>query len=266
MAPEIRARVQSVVRGSDSAQPADPILPDSVRFFIATDDPKGPAVTGAADRARRFESEYAGRADLTRAADRRYCADGRRRHARGRPGAWPAIEVLVDAGPRITILSPRPQAAYKGSVAVRRADGGRAVRARATARGVRGQQCRYPGARASGPGVSGRCWSSTSSTPPLIDDQLFRVVARNKQGTTAEARVTFFIDDDGPVFTETEPEDGQVVGGVVRIAAKVNDRAGVLGPSVIAFIGNRGGEGFELELRRERRPRTSSRRCSTPAS
>ncbi len=28
----------------------------------------------------------------------------------------------------------------------------------------------------------------------------------------------------------------------------MDDRAGVLGPSVIAFIGNRGGEGFELEL------------------
>jgi hypothetical protein len=246
-APEIRARVQSVVRGGTTPS-ADPILPDSVRFFVATDDPMGPAITGLLTGPT-FESEYAGRADLSSLPTGRYRVGV---VAATRAGAQAAVrtEVLVDAGPRITIVSPRADGAYKGSVAV-----DLLVEADPFELGTPPEAfvgaATVPLEPGVGPGRFRAVLEFNKSNPPLIDDQLFRVVARNKQGTLAEARVIFFIDDDGPLFTETLPAEGQVVGGVVRIAAKLGDRAGVLGSSVIAFIGNRGGEGFELELHPE---------------
>jgi hypothetical protein len=84
--------------------------------------------------------------------------------------------------------------------------------------------------------------------PPLVDEQLFRVVARNQRGTRAEAATVFFVDEDGPAITETTPRDGAVIGGVVRISARVADASGVLGPSVVAFIGDDTREGFEVPL------------------
>jgi hypothetical protein len=246
-APEIRARVRSVLRGTDTPS-ADPILPDSVRFFVATDDPKGPSATGALTGPS-FESEYAGRADLSGLPTGQYALIVT---ASTREGAEAStrVDVLVDAGPRITILSPRSQAAHKGSVAVD-------VQIEATPFELGPPPEAFVGGTAvtlepgSGPGRFRAVLEFNKFTPPLIDDQLFRVRATNRQGTPAEARVVFFVDDDGPLFSETEPADGQVVGGVVRIAAKLSDRAGVLGPSVTAFVGNRVGEGFELELRPE---------------
>jgi hypothetical protein len=247
MAPEVRAKVQSVVRGTTTPA-ADPIIPESVRFFINSDDEQAPAITGTLTGPT-FMSEYAGRADLTPLPTGRYWLTVT---AATRDGAQAAsrIEVLIDAGPRITILSPHAQGAYKGSVAVDVSIDATPFELGAPPEVFVGS-APVPVMPGDGPGRFRALLEFNKFMPALIDDQLLRVRATNKQGTPAEARVIFFIDDDGPLITDTQPADGQVVGGVVRIAAKLTDRAGVLGPSVTAFIGNRGGEGFELELHQE---------------
>ena len=242
-APEVRARVRSVARSGMLT--TDPILPESVRFFVSTEDPKGPMVSGPLTGPN-LMSEYSGRADLTGLPTGRYFLAVTASTRGGGRGAA-QIEVLVDAGPRITILSPREQGSYKGSVAVE-------FVVEAMPFELEGMPEAFVGSRAvtvqpgDGPGRYRGIIEFSKFEPPLADDQLFRVVARNKQGTTAQARSVFFVDDDGPLITETQPKEGLVVGGVVHVSAKLTDRAGVLGPSVVAFIGNRGGEGFELEL------------------
>ena len=221
-APEIRARIQSVVRGTDTPS-ADPILPESVRFFVATEDPMGPSITGLLTGPT-FQSEYAGRADLTPLPTGRYSL---RVVAATRSGAQAlaTVEVLVDAGPRITIVSPRPRGAYKGSLAVE-------VLVEAAPFELGGPPEAFVGGTpmalepGTGAGRFRAVLEFNKFNPPLIDEQLFRAVARNRQGTVAEARATFLVDGDGPTIVETVPAEGQVVGGVVRIAARLSDPRG----------------------------------------
>jgi hypothetical protein len=244
-APEVRARVQSVNRGSNDPSP-DPIAPDSVRFVIATDDPRGPSASGTLSGPS-FDAEYTGRADLSALPTGVYHLSVSAA-SRGGAMALASRTITVDAGPKIAILSPRHQGAYKGSVAVD-------LLVEAAPFELEGTPLAFVGTApvtleaGDGPGRFRAILEFARFDPPLIDDQLFRVVARNRAGTSAEATAVFFVDDDGPQFVETQPPAGTVVGGVVQVSAKLTDRAGVLGPSVIAFIGNRDGAGFELELR-----------------
>ena len=243
MGPEARARIRSLTRAG--APSSDPILPDSVRFIVATDDPRSPMVTGSLSGPS-FTAEYAGRMDLTPLPTGVYTL-AITAATRGGAQGLGRTQVTVDAGPRITILSPRHQGAYKGSSTVE-------IAVEAFPFELAEMPQAFVGSRAvplqpgDGPGRYRGTLEFAKFDPPLVDEQLLRVVARNRQGTTAEGRAIFFIDEDGPLITETLPGDGDVIGGVVRVAAKLTDRAGVLGPSVVAFMGNRGGEGFELEL------------------
>ncbi|HEY0705580.1 MAG TPA: hypothetical protein VGG33_02225 [Polyangia bacterium] len=241
--PEVRARIRST--NSAGASSADPILPESVRFFVGTPDPKAPSVTGTLTGPS-LTAEYFGRMDLTTLPTGFYVLAVTASTRAGAQGLA-RIAVVVDAGPKVTILSPRHQGSYKGSttveVAVEAAPFELAEMPQAFVGSVG-----IPLEPGDGPGRFRGTIEFAKFTPPLIDEQLFRVVARNRQGTAAEGRAVFFVDEDGPLIADTSPDDGDVIGGVVRIAARVTDRAGVLGPSVVAFIGNRGGEGFELEL------------------
>jgi hypothetical protein len=243
MAPEIRARVRSL---SPSGAPAsDPIAPDSVRFFLGTEDPRAPSAKGLLTGPT-FESDYSGRVDLTALPTGQYWLTVTAATRAGAQGLA-RVEVVVDAGPRVTILSPRPGGSYKGSVAVEVLvdaspfESGEAPRAFVGSIPV-------PLMAGEGPGRFRAILELARFDPPLIDEQLLRVVARNQQGTAAEATVVFLVDEDGPVITQTSPAPGSVVGGVIRVSATIDDAAGVLGPSVVAFIGNQGADGFALEL------------------
>jgi len=248
-APEIRVRVESLAMGA-AGPAADPIDPGSVRYVLGTGDPDGASVTGSLVGPT-FDFEYTARADLTPLPTGPYLLTITAATRSGAVGVA-SVPVLVDAGPRITILAPRAQGAYKGSAAVEVMIDPLPFELGAPPEAFVGTVA-VPLEPGPGLGRYRGALEFNKFDPPLIDDQLFRVVARNQQGTVAEEGVVFFVDDDGPLFETTQPAEGQVVGGVVRIAATLSDRAGVLGPSVVAFIGNRGGEGFELELRPEGR-------------
>jgi hypothetical protein len=78
------------------------------------------------------------------------------------------------------------------------------------------------------------------------------VAARNSLGTRNQAEVKFVVDVQGPTFSDTTPLPGEVVGGVIRVRAKIEDISGILGPSVIAIIADRVNDAsYTIELRPE---------------
>jgi hypothetical protein len=243
-APDIKARIQSLSRAG--AASGDPILPDSIRFFLTSvDDPTGPSSAGVLSGPS-FDAQYAGRIDLSALPSGHYDLAVTAATRAGAQGV-DRLEVLVDAGPRITILSPVARGAYKGSVAVEVLVNPWPFESGPPPEAFVGS---VPVALTAGdgPGRYHALIELGGFDPPLVDEQLLRVIARNQRGTRTETAAIFFVDEDGPVISQTSPRDGQVIGGVIRISAKVTDRASVLGPSVVAFIGNKNQEGFEIEL------------------
>jgi hypothetical protein len=243
-APEIRARIKSQSRAGGVS--GDPILPDSIRYFLTTpDDPKGPATSGVLSGPT-FDAEYAGRIDLSAMPSGPYDLAVTAATRAGAQGVA-RVQVQVDAGPKITILSPRARGAYKGSVAIEVL-----IDAWPFENGTAPEAFVGNAAVAltagDGPGRYHGLLDLGGFEPPLIDEQLLRVIARNQRGTRSEAAAIFFVDEDGPLISQTAPGPGQVIGGVIRISAQVTDRASVLGPSVVAFIGNDTRQGFEIEL------------------
>ena len=86
--------------------------------------------------------------------------------------------------------------------------------------------------------------------PPLFGNQLLTVDAVNAHGKRTEVQLIFVIDNDGPIITQTHPVPGEIVGGIVQIAATIVDNAGILDSSVVAVIGDEAGTPlFELPLK-----------------
>src|SRR4051812_29412734 len=114
-APEVRARILSLKPGTE--EPAmDPVDPTSVAFTLGGAGDSEPAATG-----RLFGplpgGEFAGRLDLGRIPTGDYTLTITAATQGGTSGAA-SVLVRVDAGPRITIVSPREHGSYKGSVLV----------------------------------------------------------------------------------------------------------------------------------------------------
>jgi hypothetical protein len=86
--------------------------------------------------------------------------------------------------------------------------------------------------------------------PPLFGAQLLTVAVENVYGHRAEVQIIFFVDNEGPTITSTQPAPGEIVGSIVLISATIGDNAGVLDSSVIAVIGDETGTPlFELPLK-----------------
>lgn len=165
--------------------------------------------------------------------------------------AFASKRVLVDAGPRVRILSPLAGGAYKGSVVVQVQVDSEPFGP--TVEPVKAVVGNTPVAlsRGSTSGLYEGLLEFNAYEPPLVDEQALRVTATNSQGTQSETEVKFVVDVRGPAFSETLPREGQVAGGVITVRAKLSDAAGVLGPSVIAIIGNKADVTFTVELKPE---------------
>jgi hypothetical protein len=245
-APEVRARVVSEVPGTDRPS-TDPIDPTSVTLVLRRLQDRGLVVT-APLFGPMANGEFSGRMDLSSAETGEYLLGVAASTRSGRRGSA-VIPVKVDAGPRITIVSPRANGAYKGSVAVQvQIDASPFLPAQEPIEAVLGQTP-VPLSRAAPDSI---VWEGLIELgkfePPLVGDQALRVSAANAQGTRAEAHVRFVVDERGPVFESTEPADGSVVGGVITLRARLRDSAGVLGPSVMAVIGNKADALFKVQL------------------
>jgi hypothetical protein len=247
--PEVRARVTSTMP-VDASPLGDAIDSVAYSFIRADDENARPLVTGplfgpAAN------SEFATRTDLTTLETGIYILAVSAVTRNGGMGSATTM-VQVDAGPTLRIVSPKSGGTYKGSVAVQ-------VQIDAAPFGLAAETIEatvggYPVAlipSAETPGLYEGLIAFDSYIPPLIDEQKLTVAASNSLGTRNEASVKFVVDVKGPVFSDTLPAPGAVVGGVILIRAKITDISGILGPSVIAVIGDKITPSFILELEPE---------------
>ena len=158
------------------------------------------------------------------------------------------VNIKIDAGPVITLLSPQPGGHYKGTLTIAVVVDSAPLLPTmqpldATIGGVPVTLAPVAGTNTFRGTIDFR-----KPIPPLVGDQLLIVAAKNGNGTRSEIRVIFVVDEAGPTITDMLPKPGQVVGGVIKVAAKVVDDAGVLPSSIFVLIGNVNDPKFKLQL------------------
>jgi hypothetical protein len=245
-APQIRATILSVRPGTGDPS-GDPIEPASVEVSLRRQSDnalvvKGPLFGPLAN------NEYAAPFDLGNAETGDYKLIVQAATQGGATGTS-SVAVRVDAGPVITIVSPKDSGSYKGGVGVHviidSAPFGPTMN-------VEGSIGAFPitlSPMGAPDNYRAQVEFIDDFPSPLDGEQIFKVSASNATGTRTDARVRFTVDNQGPVVTATEPPEGAVVGGVIRIRARVADSSGVLSRSVIAVIGNRKDVNFKIELK-----------------
>jgi hypothetical protein len=246
-APELKARIASVVPGSDEAA-ADPIDPATVRFFLVRPMDREALVKGTLTGPGP-DGLYSARLDLSAVETGGYVVQVDASTRGGRRG-MDLRNVLVDRGPKIRILSPREGQSVKGRVTVQAQVDYAPFEPMGEAAATLANQ---PLAlRQIAAGLHEAIVELIKYEPPLVGEQLLKVTAQNSKGTRTEAVVKFVVDVVGPTFVSTEPPPGSVVGNVIRVRAKLEDPAGVLGTTVMAIIGHKGADtSFNLELKPE---------------
>lgn len=239
MAADVSARI-TIDQGSDLVDPATArmALTDSAGSALSASPLVGPVGT----------NEYRGRLSLASLRTGEYTLTVTARSTTGSPGSA-SVKVKLDGGPIITVLSPIPGRHYKQSLVVQLvADAGAfgpISDLQATIAGTpialmpTGQLNQY------------RATFDLTMPNALEGDQIFTVSAKNANGTRTELRFVFVVDIKGPEITQTTPVPGQIVGGVIRISARVNDAAGVNESSVQALLGDKTTPTFKIALTRE---------------
>jgi len=246
-ASEVRAKVMSVRPGTNEPS-GDPVDPASIVASLRRTTDNAEAAHGQLFGPMP-NSEFAAPIDLSNVTSGDYQLIVTAATSAG--GRGMAVgPVRVDAGPRIEINSPKENGSYKGSLTIQvlvdSAPFGPTMNVEASI-GVLPITLNPTSA----PNTYEALVEFLSLPSPLDGDQVLKVAATNVAGTRTEARVRFTIDNKGPGITGTEPKEGSVVGGIIRIRAKVADQSGVLGSSVTAVIGNRQDVNFKVELKPE---------------
>jgi hypothetical protein len=246
-AAEVRARVQSFRPGTNDPA-ADPIDPTSIEasLRVATTNAevaKGPLFGPMP------ESQFAAPFDLSKVPTGDYLLIVSGATTGGTRGVA-SVPVRVDAGPSISIVSPKDGGSFKGGVTVQvvidSAPFGPTMNVEATIATLP-----IPLAPSSAPNTWETPVDFLGFPTPLTGEQVLKVTAVNAAGTRSQASARFTVDNKGPGLAETDPKEGVVVGGIIRIRAKVQDPSGVLGNSVIAVIGNRKDVNYKVELKPE---------------
>jgi len=240
-APQLQARITT---SSGLIDPA------SVRFSLAAQDApstSAPAVTGILTGPT-GDAAYTGRLDLSGLAGGTYQLTIAAATTGG-ASATAQVSIQVDAGPKVTVVSPAAGSHQKGSLAV-----GVVVDSapfeptmlplEAT---LAGTPVALEGAGA--PNSFQGMVDFSTFNPPLRGNQLLTVVARNANGTRTVSTVAFVVDNDGPIIAPISPLPSDVVGRVIQVSATITDDAGVVDSSVIAIIGDEAGNTkFQLNL------------------
>lgn len=244
-APEVRARIASVRAGS--ADPSgDPIDPASVEVSLRRPFDNSLVIKGPLFGPL-TSGEFGAPFDLASVPTGEYQLLVQAATT-GKAMGTAAIPIRVDAGPIITIVSPKDRGSYKGSVTVQVLIDSAPFGPTSNIEASIGASpiALLPGGA---PNTYEALVEFINHTPPLDGEQILRVGASNAASTRTDARVRFTVDNKGPVITATEPAEGTVVGGIIRIRARVADAAGVLSNQVIAVIGNRKGDDFVVPLK-----------------
>ncbi|MDB4981169.1 MAG: hypothetical protein JWM82_1921, partial [Myxococcales bacterium] len=155
-------------------------------------------------------------------------------------------DVIVDAGPLITVISPLPGQHVKGSIVVLVAiDPGSAppvqnVQAQIGAMPVALKETGTPGLY--------RAVFDLTLPVPLEGEQLFIVTADDANHQTGQVKFTFVVDLTGPTITSTTPVAGTIVGGIIRIGASISDDAGLNESTLQVLVGDNKTTQFRLAL------------------
>jgi hypothetical protein len=249
-ATEVRARVTSVRPGSNDPG-TDPIDPTSVKFSLRQQMTNQEVQTGTLFGPM-ANNEYAAPFDLSKAGTGDYVLVVMA-VTTGHTSGLASVVVRIDSGPRINIISPVDGKSYRGGMTVQ-------VNIDASPFGQPTNIMAFIGLvpvmlqKTGAANMYEATVVFNASTPPLDGEQVFRVSAENSESTATESKVRFLIDNKGPTFTLTEPKEGAVVGGIIRVRAKVADPAGVFGESIQAVIGNRKDVNFQIKLKSESEP------------
>jgi hypothetical protein len=235
---EVRARV-AVMDGTDL------IDPSSVRMSLI--DASGAVLSSGPMVGPMGDNEYRGNLSLAGLRTGEYKITITARSTGNLQGSA-SLDVSVDGGPIITVLSPVPGKHYKGALIVQLA-------VEPGAAGLMGMPevtiAGMPVAIASVGSNQFRGMVDLTMPVLLMGDQIFVVTARNGSGTRSELRFIFNVDVTGPAITETKPIPGEIVGGIVKISAKVIDDGGVNESSIQALVGDKTTPQFKLALTRE---------------
>lgn len=239
MAADVSARV-TIGNGTDLVDPA------TVRMALA--DSAGQALSAAPLVGPVGTDEYRGRLSVAGLKSGAYTLTVTARSTTSASGSA-SVNIRLDGGPIITVLSPIPGRHYKQSLVVQlvadAGDFGPISELQATIAGTpialtpTGQPNQY------------RTTFDLTKPVALEGDQIFTVSAKNSNGTRTELRFIFNVDIEGPTITQTTPVPGEIVGGVVKISARVNDAAGVNDSSVQALLGDKTAPTFKIALTRE---------------
>jgi hypothetical protein len=244
---EVRAKIESLRAGGTDPS-TDPIDPGSVRASLreqVTNDEvaNGPLFGPMAD------SEYAAPFDLSRAASGDYQLIVTA-NTRGGSKGIASIPVRLDLGPTITIISPKDGASFKGALTVQVEVDSAPFAPTMSVTGTIGL-VQLNLQRGAEPNRYEQTVQFLNTNPPLDGEQVLRVTATNNENTPTTKSVRFIVDNKGPIFTMTEPAEGAVVGGIIRVRAKLDDPTGVQGDSIYALIGNRADVQFKVKLKPE---------------
>jgi hypothetical protein len=245
--PEIRVRVQSFLPGSNDPS-GDAVDPTSVVASLRTLKDNSVATSGPLFGPMP-NNEFAAPFDLSKVVSGDYQLIVTARSVGGATG-MAVGQVRVDTGPAMEIVSPKESGSYKGGmgvvVTIDSSPFGPTMNVMASIAGT--PLALLPSAA---PNTYEAAVEFLNFPTPLQGDQVLQVSATNAAGTRTDANVRFTVDNKGPALTATEPAEGSVVGGIIRVRATVKDSAGVIGNSVVAFIGQRKEPEFKIQLKPE---------------
>lgn len=146
------------------------------------------------------------------------------------------VSFRADAGPVITIVSPKDKQAFRGVAPVTVDIVDPLFGPVSNVEMMVGQQrlTHRP------PAQAGESYTASVdfTMNKLEGELLLKVTAQNMNGTRAEEIRLFVSDNTGPEITNTIPAVGDLIGRIVNISAEVKDPSGVLDSSVVAVIAN----------------------------
>jgi hypothetical protein len=229
-----------------SAGGTDLVDPSTVHMTLAT--AAGQIIADAPLVGPVADSQYNGRLSLARLKSGEYTITVSA-HSTTNVAGSASVDVRLDAGPVITVLSPVPGRHYKQSLLVQFAvEPGEFAPASDVQATIAGTSIVLMPA---GPPNQYRALVDLTKPIALTGDQIFTASAKNARGTRTDLPFIFNVDVDGPQITQTTPIPGDIVGGVVRVAARVTDGAGLNDASVQALIGDKTTPQLKLALMRE---------------
>jgi hypothetical protein len=238
LAADVSAKI-TVMGGTDIVDPATvrvSLVPAGANNVVSSAPLIGPMGS---------DNTYAGKLSLAGLPTGMYTLTVTASSSTNLPGSASEM-ITIDAGPKITVLSPIPGHHYKGSLIVEVSiDPGMFAPASMIAAAIAGTPITLQPA---GPPNVFRAAFDLTMPIALDGDQLFEVSAQDSKKTVTDIKFVFNVDTTGPTITGVLPVPGAVVGNIIKIAATIADPAGLDTSSIQVLVGDKTNPQFRLPL------------------